>query len=80
MSTGEIHTIPLGLWELKSDEIPPILLRPEQAARVLNVGRSKVFDLIRSGELRSVKPGGSRRISVTAIRDYVNRMESEEAA
>jgi excisionase family DNA binding protein len=46
---------------------------------VLNVGRSKVFELIRSGELKSVKSGGCRRISATALRQYVDRLESEVA-
>lgn len=55
-----------------------LLLRPEQVARVLNIGRSKVFDLIRSGQLRSVKAGGSRRISASALREYVARLESGE--
>jgi hypothetical protein len=32
------------------------------------------------GELRSVKSGGSRRISATALREYVDRLEAEEAA
>jgi excisionase family DNA binding protein len=80
LTTFDADRIPLNLWERSADEIPPILLRPEQAARVLNVSRSKVFELIRRGELRSVKSGGSRRISATAIRDYVDRLEAGEAA
>jgi excisionase family DNA binding protein len=71
--------VPTALWELPSDNMPPLLLRPEQVARVLNIGRSKVFDLIRSGELRSVKAGGSRRVSATAVREYVARLEAAEA-
>lgn len=74
------QVVPAGLWEVPTEDLPPILLRPEQVARVLNIGRSKVFDLIRTGALRSVKTGGSRRVSAAAIRDYVNRLEAEEAA
>jgi excisionase family DNA binding protein len=80
VSTDEIQVIPPGLWELAVSDIPPLLLRPEQAARVLNVSRSKVFELIRCGELRSVKSGGCRRISAAALREYVTRLETEEAA
>jgi len=61
-------------------EIPPILLRPEQAARALNLSRSTVFELIRRGELRSVKSGACRRIPATALREYVSRLEAGEAA
>jgi excisionase family DNA binding protein len=80
VSALDIRHVPTHLWEVPTEEMPPILLRPEQAARVLNLSRSKVFELIRLGELRSVRSGGSRRISATAIREYVARLEAEEAA
>lgn len=72
--------LPSSLWELPTDDLPPLLLRPEQAARVLNISRWKVFELIRLGELRSVKSGGSRRISAMALRDYVTQLETEMSA
>lgn len=50
------------------------LYRVEEVAEVLNVGRTKVFDLIRSGELASVKVGGSRRVTEQAIDDYIARL------
>lgn len=42
----------------------------------LSVGRSAVFELIASGELRSVKIGRRRLVSEAAIRDYIARLES----
>lgn len=48
-----------------------LLLTPEEAAEALRIGRAKVYDLIRSTELRSVKIGGSRRIPRSALEDYV---------
>jgi excisionase family DNA binding protein len=48
-----------------------LLLRPEEVARALGVGRTTVFELIRVGELRSVKIGKSRRIPTEAVREYV---------
>jgi excisionase family DNA binding protein len=48
-----------------------VLLRPEEVAQALSIGRSTVFALMRSGELRSVKIGKSRRVPVDAMTEYV---------
>jgi excisionase family DNA binding protein len=49
----------------------PVLLRPEEVAKTLAIGRTAVFELIRTGELRSVKIGKSRRIPADAVVEYV---------
>jgi excisionase family DNA binding protein len=49
----------------------PVLLRPEEVARSLAIGRTAVFELIRTGELRSVKIGKSRRIPAEAVVEYI---------
>ena len=49
-----------------------LLLTPEEAARALRVGRNKVYELIASGELPSVKLGRCRRIPVDALRQFVD--------
>jgi len=48
-----------------------ILLTPEQAAASLAIGRTKVFELLRSGELESVRIGSCRRIPSETLQDYV---------
>jgi excisionase family DNA binding protein len=48
-----------------------VLLRPEEVAQALSISRSTVFLLMRSGELRSVKIGKSRRVPVDAVTEYV---------
>lgn len=58
----------------------PLLFRPEEAARRLGVGRTMVYELIRSGRLRSVKVGGARRITAAALVDFVAELEREAAA
>jgi excisionase family DNA binding protein len=46
---------------------PPRCLTVEQAAQLLNVGRSMAYDLIRTGRLRSVKIGRRRLIPRSAL-------------
>ncbi len=58
---------------------PPILYRPADAARLLNLSRSTIFDLMRVGRLRSVKEGRVRLIPAAAIADYVALLEQEAA-
>lgn len=56
-----------------------LLLTPEEAAERLSVGRSRVFELIGSGRLRSVRIGASRRIPADALVDFVNALTASEA-
>ena len=57
-----------------------VLLTTEEAAESLKVGRCKVYDLIRSGELESIKIGRLRRIPVASIRAFAQRLLDEEAS
>ena len=54
-----------------------LLYRPKEAAKVLGIGRDKLYDLMRSGRLRSVKDGGARFITADALADYVAKLEAE---
>ena len=58
------------LDDLQLYEVPDVM-------RMLRLSRTVVYKLIRSGRLRSVKQGRARRISATAIRDYIALLESE---
>ena len=40
-----------------------MLYRPEEAAAALALSRARTYELIRSGELRSLKIGRSRRVT-----------------
>lgn len=57
-----------------------MVYRVEEVARALRIGRTKVFDLIKSGELASVKIGGSRRIPASSVHEYLSRLIQQEAA
>jgi excisionase family DNA binding protein len=54
-----------------------LLYRPKEAAVVLNIGRDKLYNLMRSGRLRSVKDGGARFITADALNAYVALLEAE---
>ncbi len=57
-----------------------VLLTTVEAARALGVGRTKVYELIKTRRLRSVKIGACRRVPVDAVREYVDSLTGEGAA
>jgi excisionase family DNA binding protein len=54
----------------------PLLLTPEQAATCLAICRTKLYELLRTGELESVRIGSSRRIPAAALAEYVQRLRN----
>ncbi len=52
-----------------------LLYRAEDAARVLGIGRSKTYELIAAGELRSVQIGRLRRIPRAGLEADVERLQ-----
>jgi len=57
-------------------ELQPVLLSIDETAQSLRIGRSMVWQLVKTGELRSVKIGASRRIPVAAIAEYANSLRA----
>jgi excisionase family DNA binding protein len=57
-----------------------LLLTPEEAAERLSVGRSRIFELIGSGRLRSVRLGASRRIPTSALVEFVDELSASDSA
>ena len=47
----------------------------EQVAQMLHAGRDKVYYLIRTGELRSIKIGKLRRITDQHIAEFIASLE-----
>jgi excisionase family DNA binding protein len=65
-------------------ESAPLALRlvytPREAGRLLSVSRSRVFELIASGELSSFLHGRKRLLRHEALVAYVDRIEAEARA
>ena len=56
--------------------VTALLYRVEEAAAALRLSRSVVYELIRSGQLRTVKAGRRRLVPVEALAEYVARLEA----
>lgn len=53
-----------------------LLYRPKEAAEILACGHTKLYELLATGELRSITRGRSRLIPADALLEYVNRISS----
>ncbi|MFI6923986.1 helix-turn-helix domain-containing protein [Nonomuraea spiralis] len=53
------------------------LYRVTDAMHLLSLSRSVIYELIRSGRLRSVTQGRTRLIPASAIEDYISLLEQE---
>jgi len=54
-------------------EVPPLLVSVQNAARMLAVGRTTVYELIGAGELEAIQIGRSRRVPVASLEAFVQR-------
>lgn len=60
-----VHTI------AGAESVPAVLYGVDEAATALRLSRSLIYELIRSGRLRSVKQGRRRLVPVSALDEYV---------
>jgi excisionase family DNA binding protein len=60
----------------------PVLLPvyPDVGQALGGLGRTKVYELITSGQLRTVKIGRRRFVPASAVEEYVARLEQQGAA
>ena len=49
----------------------PVLITPKEAAAALALGQTKVYELLATGALRSIKIGAARRIPREALDDFI---------
>ena len=58
----------------------PMLFTVEQVAQILGIGRSTVFQLIKSEQIESIRLGRSRRIPVDAMQNYVDDLRGARSS
>lgn len=49
-----------------------LLLRPMEAAEALGIGRSRIYEMLREGQLPVVRLGKSVRIPADRLRDWID--------
>ena len=52
---------------------PKLLLTAVEAAEQLTVSRTKIYELMAAGTLRSIRIGRLRRVPVDALKDFIDR-------
>jgi excisionase family DNA binding protein len=57
-----------------------LLLRIPEVAETLGIGRSKIYELIATGELPTIHVGRAVRISVSTLQKWVEAREQQESS
>jgi len=54
-----------------------LLLRIPEVAETLGIGRTKIYEMIATGELPTIRIGRAVRISVTTLQKWVEEREQQ---
>jgi excisionase family DNA binding protein len=57
-----------------------LLLRPMETAELIGISRTRVYQLISSGEIPSIRIGGSVRVPLDRLREWISRQADQSAA
>jgi excisionase family DNA binding protein len=57
-----------------------LLLRPEEAAAILGLGRSTIYELLRTGELTAAHIGRTTRIPARDLQSWIEQHRSANGA
>lgn len=62
--------------ELINQAAQILAVSPNEAARICSIGRTTLYAALSSGDLKSVKIGTRRLITLDALRDWLKRNET----
>lgn len=51
-----------------------LLLKPEEAAKVLSIGRTLLFELVRTEQVRSIQIGRLRRFRMADLEEFTSQL------
>jgi excisionase family DNA binding protein len=60
-------------WRTQDNAAEQLLIRPAQVAQLLNISRSKAYDLIAAGIIPSIRFGHSIRIPLDRLRAWLEK-------
>jgi excisionase family DNA binding protein len=66
------------MTDIEIIQTPRVMLSVADAARCLSVGRSTMYELIRSGEIKSVHIGRLHRVPADCLHEFVERCRREQ--
>ena len=56
-----------------------LLLSPDDVAELCSLGRTTIYEAIRSGRLASVKVGTARRVPMQAVHEFIEALGSDSS-
>ncbi len=59
--------------KIRSFDELPVTLRVEDLTAILDIGRNTAYELVRSGQIRSVRVGRQIRIPKEAVQEFFQR-------
>ena len=60
----------------KTDRPDPLLVRPNDAARMIGYGRTKFFELLKAGDIRAIRKGRATLIEVAELRRWIEEQKA----
>ncbi len=63
---------------MTTPQFEPICVKVNEAARMIGVGRTKLYELIASGEIEAIKLGKSTRITTASLKQLIMRQREPE--
>lgn len=59
---------------MNNQNLSPLAYSPTEASQLLGLGRTKVFELLKNGTLKSFKYGSRRLITLDAIKECLKAL------
>lgn len=58
----------------------PLAVKPAKAEKILDIGHTRLFALLKAGELEFYKDGSSTKITIRSINAYIERQIAKTKA